>query len=195
MADDDQPADASDLDEYGLKIQTYISTVLVVVPPSDYAETTLRYARSALYNVKVGTRSVSTATEDLIKGVFQDEFQVDGPIAGERMENYSGVIFVGGRGATQLEENSECLRLAREAAEAGKLIAAWDYAIGVLAKAGVVRGRRVTSIERLRGELKAAGAKFTGRQIEIDKNLVTAIDDSAGFRFGKALAQIVAIEE
>jgi len=195
MADDEKASGESDTDELGLTIQTYLSTVLVVVPPVDYAETTLRYARSALYNVKVGTRSVSTATEDLIHGMFQDEFQVDGPIAGERMEDYSGVIFVGGRGAKQLEENSECLRLAREAHAAGKLIAGWGDSVGVLAKAGVVRGRRVTGSERLRGELRAAGAKFTGRQIEIDGNLVTAVDDSAGFRFGKALAQIVSIEE
>ena len=195
MAEDENAADESDVDEFGLKIQTYLSTVLVVVPPADYAETTLRYARSALYNVKVGTRSVSTATEDLIRGVFQDEFQVDGPIAGERMDDYSGVIFVGGRGAAQLEANSECLRLAREAQAAGKLLAGWGDSVGVLAKAGVVRGRRVTGSDRLRGELRAAGAKWTGRQIEIDDKLVTAIDDSAGFRFGKALAQIVAIEE
>ena len=87
------------VDEHGLQIQRYVSMVLVVVPPRDYAETTLRYARSALYNVHLGTRSVSTDDQSLIKGVLQDEFQVDGPIAGETMEAYSGLILVGGPGA------------------------------------------------------------------------------------------------
>ncbi len=55
----------TEVDADGLVVQKYRSLVLVVVPPADYGEQALRYARSSLYNVHVGTRSVSTQMSDL----------------------------------------------------------------------------------------------------------------------------------
>ncbi len=182
------------VDELGLEIHEYASTVLVVMPSSQYDETTLRYARSALYNVHVGTWSVCSETEELIIGHLQDEFQVDARLdAAVTMDGYSGILFCGGPGASELANDSEALRLARAAAEQKKLIGAWGDSLEVLAKAGVLRKRKVTGAMRLKDSVKAAGGRFTGTQVERDKNLVTAIDDAAGFRFGKALVQVVAI--
>jgi protease I len=181
------------VDEHGLQIQRYVSMVLVVVPPSGYAETTLRYARSALYNVHVGTRSVSPVDERLIKGVLQDEFQVDGKVAGETMEPYSGLVLVGGPGALELAGESDVLRLVREAASADKMIAAWGHSTVILARAGVVKGRKVTGDPSIRDDVRAAGGKFTGVQVQRDANLITAFDDAAGLRMGREMIQIVGI--
>jgi len=186
-------AQEPELDEHGLVVHKYVSRVLVVVPPRDYAETTLRYARSALFNVHVGTRSVSTTDDALIHGALQDEFQVDGVLKGETMEPYSGVIFCGGPGAAALADDDDAQRLAREAAAQDKLIGAWGEACAVLARARVVKKRRVTGDPALRELLESAGARYTGRQLETDGKLVTALDDAAGFRFGKALVAIVGI--
>ena len=192
MADKEENEEV-EVDEYGLKIQTYLSTVLVVVPESDYAETTLRYARSALYNVHVGTRSVSTQDADLIKGEMQDEFQVDGRLAGEGMDAYSGLLLVGGPGALELAENADTHRLVREASAAGKMIAAWGHSTAILARAGVLKGRRVTGDASTEAAVRAAGGKFTGVQVQRDGNLVTAADDAAGFRMSREMIQIVGI--
>jgi protease I len=180
-------------DADGLVIQKYTSLVLVVVPPADYGEQTLRHARSSLYNVHVGTYSVSTNVKDLIKGRLQDEFMVDGDLSGATMESYSGVIFVGGEGALQLFDNADAQRLAREANAAGKMIGAWGHASGILAKAGILKGRRVTGDPSIAELLLQNGAKYTGRQLERDGDLVTAADEAVGIRFGKTLAQIVGI--
>jgi len=181
------------VDELGLQIQRYVSMVLVVVPASGYAETTLRYARSALYNVHVGTRSVSPVDERLIKGVLQDEFQVDGKVAGETMEPYSGLVLVGGPGALELAGESDVLRLVREAASADKMIAAWGHSTVILARAGVVKGRKVTGDPSIRDDVRAAGGKYTGVQVQRDANLITAFDDAAGLRMGREMIQIVGI--
>jgi protease I len=193
MSKKEGPGSQPEKDEHGLVVQKYQSMVLVVVPPSDYAELTLRHARSSLYNVHVGTYSVSTNASDLIKGRLQDEFMVDGEIAGAAMNVYSGVIFVGGEGALQLVEDPDAQRLAREAAAAGKMIGAWGHSVAILARAGILKGRRVTGAPEIRDRLTAAGAKFTGRQLEKDGSLVTATDEAVGIRFGKTLAQIVGI--
>ena len=188
----DQPKEG--LDEHGLAIHEYASMVLVVVPAKGYDETTLRYARSALYNVHVGTRSVSVETDGLILGHLQDEFQVDQELdESVTMEGYSGVLFCGGPGARELADDPNALRLAREAAASKKLLGAWAESVEVLVRAGVLRKKRVTGSPRLRDAVKAAGGKYVGTQVERHDNLVTAIDDAAGFRFGKALVQVVAI--
>jgi putative intracellular protease/amidase len=182
-----------ELDADGLVVQRYISTVLVVVPPTGFGEQTLRGARSSLYNVRVGSRTVSTLSDEMVRGRLQDEFLVDGSIRGESLESYSGVIFAGGESDAQLEGDEDCLRLAREAAATGKLLAAYGNAVAVLARAGVIRGLRVTGPPALADVVKRAGGHYTGRQIETSGKVVTGIDEAVAMRFGKALAQVVAV--
>lgn len=186
-------ASEPETDADGLAIQRYVSMVLVVVPPEGFDDQALRFARSSLYNVHVGTRSVSTVTEELIKGRLQDEFQVDGPIAGETMDAYSGVVFVGCEKGSSFLDDPDVVRLAREAAAQEKLIGAWGRALHVLARAGAVKGRRVTGSAEAAEEVRRAGGRYTGRQLEVSGKLVTALDEAVGMRLGKALAQIVGI--
>ncbi|MBM3991765.1 MAG: DJ-1/PfpI family protein [Planctomycetes bacterium] len=188
---DAKPQTAVDAD--GLAVQQYRSLVLVVVPPSEFGEQALRYARSSLYNVHVGTRSVSTQMSELIKGAYQDEFMVDDLLANASMDGYSGLILVGGAGALALADDADVQRLARDAMAKGKLVAAWGHSVALLAKAGVLKGRRVCANAAVREVLERAGAKCSTRQVEVDGNLVTGLDDSAGMRFGKALAERVGI--
>ncbi len=186
-------APKQETDEHGLVVHRYASRVLVVVPPRDYAETTLRYARSALFNVHVGTQVVSSDEHSLLRGELQDEFQVDGILEHTSMDPFSGLLLCGGAGAPWLAEQEDVLRLVRAAHEQDKLLAAWGLAVAALARADVVRRRRVTGDPSLREALERSGARYTGRQVERDGKLVTALDDAAGFRFGKALVQVVRI--
>jgi putative intracellular protease/amidase len=183
----------AELDDDGLVIQKHRSRVLVVVPPNEFGDESLRYARSSLHNVHVGTWSVSTEYDELIKGRLQDEFLVDGTLEGTSMDDFSGVIFVGGEGAAGLADQADTLRVAREAAQAGKLIGAWGHAVLILARAGVLKGVRVTGDPSVESEVKRAGGKFSGRQLEVSGSIVTSVDDAVGMRFGKALAEIVGI--
>ena len=192
MAKKEEPA-GQELDADGLAVQKYVSTVLVVVPPKGFGEQALRGARSSLYNVHIGTRTVSTQADDLVRGRLQDEFLVDGTLSGETMAPYSGLLFAGSEGDGGLDQDPDCLRLAREAAAAGKLIAAYGDAVLVLVRAGVVRGRRVTGPARLADEIRRAGGRPSSRQVEVDGNFVTGLDESAAMRFGKALVQVVAV--
>jgi putative intracellular protease/amidase len=182
-----------ELDEDGLIIQRYDSVVLVVVPPAGYGDQILRYARSSLYNVHVGTRSVSSVADDLIKGRLQDEFMVDGSLAEADMADYAGIVIAGSEGESPFAHDEKVLQLVREAHADGKLIATWGNALAVLAAAGVVKGRKVTGDPASEELVRRAGGKFTGREIEVAKHIVTARDEGAGMRFGQSLAEIVRI--
>ena len=192
MAEKDETTD-DNLDKDGLVIQEFEHMVLVVVPPEGYREETMRYARSSLLGVHVGTRSVSTQSEEAIMGVLQDEFLVDGPVSGVSMDDYAGVIFVDGGADCSIYSDPAVLKLAADADSQGKLIAAWGDSVAVLASAKVVRRRKVTGSAAVRGALGNAGGKFTGVECERDGHIVTARDDSAGFRLGKAMVQVIAL--
>jgi len=193
MAEKKDEAKDPETDEYGLAIQKYHSVVLLVVPASGYSEEALRHARASLYNVHVGTYSVSTESDELVKGRLQDEFLVDGPLDQADMADYSGILLVDGDGCAELAADTRVLELVRAADRAGKLIGAWGGAVEILARAGVVRGRKVTGAASLRALVKEAGGKFTGTQVERSGHVVTALDDAAGLRFGKALVAVVGI--
>lgn len=193
MAENEAAEGDPNVDEDGIQIQSYTAMVLVVVPPREFAEQTLRHARSSLYNVHVGTRVVGLNMDDVMTGRLQDEFLVDGVIADETMDDYVGVLFVGGEGAMELAENADAQRIAREASERGLMIGAWGHSVAILAKAGILAGKKVTGAADVADLVRKSGGKFTGRQLEKSGKLATCTDEAVGMRFGKTLAQIVAI--
>jgi len=182
-----------ELDEDGLVVQKYESVVLCVLPQEGFGDQILRYARSALYNVHVGTWSVSMAPDEPVTGRLQDEFLVDAGVASADMSRYSGILIAGSEGKSSLAEDAKTLQLVRDAAAEGKLIAAWGNALEVLINAGVVKGKKVTGDRSLADAARKGGGKFTGRQVEIAGSIVTASDEGAGMRFGQALAELVRI--
>ena len=84
-------------------------------------------------------------------------------------------------------------RLLSEAAAAGKMIASYGNGLAALARAGVIKGKRVTGDPSCADAARKAGGKYTGRQLEVAGQVITALDESSGMRFGKALAQVVGI--
>ena len=180
-----------EMDEDGLVIQRHQSRVLVVLPSEGAGEQILRYARSSLHAIHVGTTTV--APSSIITGRLQDEFTVDGALADARIDDYAGILVAGCEGEHPLARDEDVLGLVRHAAQEGKLIAAWGNGLSVLAEAGVLKGLKVTG-DGAQDVARAAGAKYTGRQVESGRgNTVTALDESAGMRFGQALAKAVGI--
>ena len=92
-----------------------------------------------------------------------------------------------------MAEDAKVQDLLRAADRDGKLIAGWGDALAALARAGVVKGHKVTGDARFEPLVVDAGGKFTGREIVVSKHLVTARDEGAGIRFGQALAEVVRI--
>ncbi|MDP6539199.1 MAG: DJ-1/PfpI family protein [Planctomycetota bacterium] len=190
MADEQ---DSAGVDDDGLAIQERRSTVLIAVPSDGFDDQTLRHVRSSLNNVHVGTRAVSLSPEACVTGRLQDEFQVDGDLKQESMADYVGVVFVGCERDSEFLSDPDVLRLAAEADSTGKLIGAWGLASLALARAGILSKRRVTGAAEAAEEIRRAGGRYAGRQVVVDGNLVTGIDESSGLRLGKTIAQEVRI--
>jgi len=58
--------------------------------------------------------------------------------------------------------------------EAGKVVAAICHAGWMLASAGIVQGRRVTSWPTIRDDLRHAGAEWVDAEVVVDGRIITS---------------------
>jgi len=117
-------------------------------------------------------------------------------IADVKVENYSAVIFIGGSGAQAYQDDEVVLHLSQEAFHQYKLLGAICIAPLILAKAGVLRGRKATVWDGDRQQSKvliANGAKYTSESVTVDGKIVTANGPGAAEEFAKALLKILLV--
>ena len=100
------------------------------------------------------------------------------------VDDYDAVIFIGGVGSDEYLRDRNALNVARQAMKKGKILAAIAEAPAILAKAGVVRGRTVTSLYAERMVIIKAGGNWTINDVEHDGQLVTANSFIVSKRFG-----------
>ncbi len=106
--------------------------------------------------------------------------------------DYDAVIFIGGPKALDYLDNENSYRIIRETVESNKLLAAICISPVILAKAGVLQGKRATvwsaplyrqSIDAL----KKGGAIYLNQKVVVDGNIITANGPSAAEEFGKEI--------
>ncbi len=168
-------------------------TILLVVSEKDFRDSELLDPKD--YFVKAGA-SVKIASTDPSKatGVGGLELHPDLGLEQAVATDYDAVVFVGGPGAkVYLWNNEAAAKLAKQAYESGKIAAAICLSPVVLAKAGILEGVKVTGFDddQLRSELEAAGAIYTGKQVEVDGRIVTANGPAAAKDFAAAIAKAI----
>lgn len=117
----------------------------------------------------IGTGSAPTYTSKLGYPVTADAAAGDVSAA-----DFDAVIIPGGYAPDLLRRYEPVLRLVRDAFAQGKVVAAICHAGWVLASAGVLRGRRVTSVPAIKDDMVNAGAEWVDQEVVQDGNLITS---------------------
>ena len=135
--------------------------------------------------IKVVTASTTTgeATGKLGMKVKPDILLKD-----VQLDEADALVFIGGGGAEQYFHDPLAHRLAQEAVKKGKVLGAICIAPVILANAGVLAGKKATVYIDGAGSLKEGKADYTGRDVEVDGNIVTANGPGAAHAFGRMLA-------
>ncbi|MBE0476502.1 MAG: DJ-1/PfpI family protein [Coriobacteriia bacterium] len=107
--------------------------------------------------------------------------------------DYDAVVFVGGAGSNVFFDDVVAHALVRAAHDSGRILGAICIAPSILAHAGILRGRRVTSFPSQREDLEAHGAVVTDAPVEVDGRIVTACGPEAAHDFGTALADALGL--
>ncbi len=143
------------------------------------------------FEVVVASSSLETAT-----GMEGAQVQPDILVSEIKVGDYDAIVFIGGIGVEEeYWDNPEAHRVAREAVAQGKVLAAICIAPVILARAGVLEGKRATVFPYPDGinALEAGGATYTGKEVERDGLIITAFGPPASRQFGETIA--AALEE
>ena len=105
--------------------------------------------------------------------------------------DYKAIVFVGGTGSRQYFNDSEALKIARDADSKGKIVAAICIAPVILANAGLLKGKKATVFSGNEDSIEKKGAIFVSKNIIKDKNVITACGPSAAKMFGSEIAKAI----
>ncbi|SRR6266508_696606 len=106
---------------------------------------------------------------------------------------FDAVVVPGGYAPDMMRRHEAMVRLVREAAQGGKVVATICHAGWMLVSAGIARGRTATSFFSIKDDLVAAGVNWVDAEVVVDGNLITSRkpDDLPAFcrEIVKALAK------
>jgi len=167
-----------------------MARVLMVVPPERFRDEELFDTRAAL---QAGGHSIVVASTRVGEclGSRGGHAYAEVTLDAQRAADYEAIVFVGGGGSKLLWRDEDALRLAREAADGGKVLGAICLAPVILGNASVLQGRNATVAGTEARTIEAAGATYTGPGVTVDGNIVTANGPKSSTLFGQRLAGLL----
>ncbi len=91
-----------------------------------------------------------------------------------RADDYHGLVISGGRAPEYLRYDADLLRIVRSFFYRDLPVASVCHGIEIVAAAGVIRGRTVTTVAKCQFDAEGAGAVYVDREVVVSGNLVTA---------------------
>lgn len=160
--------------------------VLMVLAPTDFDagefETTRKVLESRGVQVKVASTALAT-----VRGTTGLMVRSDVGLDDIKTWEYDAVVFVGGPGARMLFDHEKATKLAKDCEY--KILGGIGLGAGVLAKGGVVKGKRTTGDSSVASLLREQEANFTAQPLEVDEKLITAAAGRYAEHFSNALLQ------
>jgi len=139
------------------------------------AEVTVVGSGSAkVYTGKPGTQAKADASADQVA-----------------TENFDGIIIPGGYAPDMMRRYPSMVKLVKDFFNADKPVAAICHAGWMLASAGILSGRKVTSFFAIKDDLINAGAKWVDQEVVVDGNLITSRTPDDLPAFMKAVIQLL----
>jgi protease I len=112
---------------------------------------------------------------------------VDAQVEDVRAADFHGLVIPGGYAPDILRRHARVLSLTREIFTAGKPVAFICHAGWVPISAGIVKGRRGTSVGAIRDDLINAGMHWEDAEVVVDGNLISSRTPADLPAFMKAL--------
>lgn len=168
--------------------------MLFVIAPERFRDEELQEPKRALEE-QGATVTVASTRPGTATGMLGARVAVACTVQQADPASFDALVLAGGAGAPAHLWDSEPLRaLARALHAAGKPIAAICLSPPVLARAGILTGKRATTFpaDRAIVELKRGGATYVKEPVVRDGTIVTASGPEAAAEFGETLARLLA---
>lgn len=164
-----------------------MAEVLMVVAPKDFRDEEYFEPKAVLeqagHNITVASTKVG-----VLVGRFGGQASADLIIEDVSMDNYEALVFVGGSGSAVFQSMPKAEQLINETIAQNKLLAAICLAPIILAKAGVLKGKKATCTPGSTEDLKLYGAQLVNEGVVKDGLIITADGPSSATAFGHTIA-------
>ncbi len=165
---------------------------LVIIANEGYQDH--EFAGTEMGLVNAGFQVIVASTEvGPCRGKFGGHVDAQMAIHDLDVKDFDRVAFIGGPGAKTLQNNHDAHRIAKDTVKAGKILGAICIAPTILAKAGVLKGKRATVWNEDGAQdqlLTENGATYTGDEVTIDGKIVTGNGPEAATKFGLTFASL-----
>ncbi|MEK7850253.1 MAG: DJ-1/PfpI family protein, partial [Deltaproteobacteria bacterium] len=167
-------------------------TVVFIIAEKVFRDEEYQVPKEVLTKAGIKVITASTTTGEAV-GKLGLKVKPDILVNQIDTDKLEALIFIGGGGASQYFNDSLTHKLAKEAAEKGKIYGAICIAPTILANAGLLKGKKATVFPSPDGieALKKGGAVYTGGDVEIDGKLITGCGPEAANKFSEALVKML----
>ena len=117
---------------------------------------------------------VGTGSAKMYTSKFGYPLDVDKSASEVTAADFDGVVIPGGYAPDLMRRYPDMVKLVRDAALAGKVLASICHGGWMLASAKVLEGRTVTSFFAIKDDLVHAGANFVDKEVAVDGNIITS---------------------
>lgn len=167
-----------------------MAKVLMAVAPERFRDEELFVTREELKR-RGHTTAVASTRRGKCQGSRGGAVMATVALSQVHARDYDAIVFVGGGGSRVLLDDDDALRLAQEADEQGRVVAAICLAPVILANAGVLKGKKATVAGTQAKAIEAKGAQYTGPGVTVDGNVVTGNAPKASRLFGQAIDELL----
>jgi len=158
----------------------------MLIAQKDFRDEELFDTKSVLEQNNIDVRVAAPALLVAI-GKLGAKIEPDLSFAEIEPARFNAIVLVGGPGAYDLIDNANVYELILKFHQAGKTVAAICIAPAILAKAGILFGKKATVHQSGVDYLREANALYTEADVERDGNIITANGPVAASLFGQAI--------
>jgi putative intracellular protease/amidase len=156
----------------GIQITSMEKQVLLIIFPW-FVEPPYSETRSLLENKGIKV-IVASSSVDPISGYAKElTVKPDTLLSRVRTAEYEAIVFIGSGGAGYQADNADVIRIAKEGAAEGKVLAAISDGIFTLAKADLLKGKKIAA-HMPDSWLQKAQATLSTAPVEQDGRIITA---------------------
>ena len=169
----------------------------VAIPATDGFELSeLQSPKAALIEAGATVEIISLKSgtiEGWSAGDWKGEETVDRTVEAANAEDYDALVLPGGvMNPDKLRTDKAAVAFVKAFVDAKKPVAAICHGPWLLAEAGVVKGRKLTSYPSIRTDMVNAGAEWVDEEVVVDQGLVTSRSPKDLPAFNRKLVEEVA---
>ena len=130
---------------------------------------------------------VASSTLKLVKGMNKKSIAPNSLYKDLNPTDYDAIIFIGGSGASEYFDDPIAHSLAKETVKLSKVLGAICIAPIILANAGILETKRATVWPGMSDELAKKCNIYTGKDVEVDGNIITANGPASAQKFAEEM--------